>query len=269
LEERIMLRVLLWAALVLVPGPALWALDDPATPSQAYAALVKEVQAAQSKLAQEYQTAKEEKDKDRILEAYYDLPRQYYDRFLKLAQDHPKDPVAVSALLWVSSNGKSSPKTDAARKPAVELLLKDHLESPRLAALAQGLSTSTAPEAEAQLRTILEKSPHREAQGQAALGLATYFKSEFERLGQAGKPGREKFAKEAEKALKTVAEKYGDVKRGSETLGAAAKAMEFDLKNLAVGNVAMDIEAEDIDGKTFKLSDYRGKVVVLDFWGHW
>jgi hypothetical protein len=25
----------------------------------------------------------------------------------------------------------------------------------------------------------------------------------------------------------------------------------------------------DIDGNRFKLSDYRGKVVVLDFWGHW
>ena len=24
-----------------------------------------------------------------------------------------------------------------------------------------------------------------------------------------------------------------------------------------------------LDGRHFKLSDYRGKVVVLDFWGHW
>jgi hypothetical protein len=36
-----------------------------------------------------------------------------------------------------------------------------------------------------------------------------------------------------------------------------------------VGEVAQDISAEDLDGVTFKLSDYRGKVVVLDFWGHW
>ena len=36
-----------------------------------------------------------------------------------------------------------------------------------------------------------------------------------------------------------------------------------------IGNLAMEIEGEDIDGQTFKLSDYRGKVVVLDFWGHW
>ena len=32
---------------------------------------------------------------------------------------------------------------------------------------------------------------------------------------------------------------------------------------------APEIEGVDIDGKKFKLSDYRGKVVVLDFWGNW
>ena len=26
---------------------------------------------------------------------------------------------------------------------------------------------------------------------------------------------------------------------------------------------------EDLAGVEFKLSDYRGKVVFLDFWGHW
>ena len=35
------------------------------------------------------------------------------------------------------------------------------------------------------------------------------------------------------------------------------------------GQEAPEIEGEDIDGKKFKLSEYRGKVVVLDFWGHW
>ena len=38
---------------------------------------------------------------------------------------------------------------------------------------------------------------------------------------------------------------------------------------ILVGKPAPEIEAEDIDGNKFKLSDYRGKVVMLDFWGHW
>jgi hypothetical protein len=37
----------------------------------------------------------------------------------------------------------------------------------------------------------------------------------------------------------------------------------------AVGRLAPEIEGQDLDGVRFKLSDYRGKVVVLDFWGNW
>jgi hypothetical protein len=36
-----------------------------------------------------------------------------------------------------------------------------------------------------------------------------------------------------------------------------------------VGQPAPEIAAEDVDGVQFKLSDYRGKVVMLDFWGNW
>jgi hypothetical protein len=36
-----------------------------------------------------------------------------------------------------------------------------------------------------------------------------------------------------------------------------------------VGQAAPEIAGKDIDGVGFKLSDYRGKVVVLDFWGNW
>lgn len=38
---------------------------------------------------------------------------------------------------------------------------------------------------------------------------------------------------------------------------------------LVVGGEPMDFEAETVDGQSFKLSDYRGKVVLLDFWGFW
>jgi hypothetical protein len=36
-----------------------------------------------------------------------------------------------------------------------------------------------------------------------------------------------------------------------------------------VGSLAPEIEGVDIDGVKFKLSDYRGEVIVLDFWGDW
>jgi cytochrome oxidase Cu insertion factor (SCO1/SenC/PrrC family) len=36
-----------------------------------------------------------------------------------------------------------------------------------------------------------------------------------------------------------------------------------------VGKPAPEIKGQDINGRKFKLSDYRGKVVVLAFWAHW
>ena len=38
---------------------------------------------------------------------------------------------------------------------------------------------------------------------------------------------------------------------------------------LAVGRAAPEIIGKDLDGKPMKLSDFRGKIVMLDFWGDW
>lgn len=43
----------------------------------------------------------------------------------------------------------------------------------------------------------------------------------------------------------------------------------FEAENLSVGKPAPDFQATDENGASFKLSDYKGKVVVLDFWGFW
>lgn len=40
------------------------------------------------------------------------------------------------------------------------------------------------------------------------------------------------------------------------------------LEGVSVGTVAPEIAGEDLDGVRFRLSDYRGRVVLLDFWNH-
>jgi len=37
----------------------------------------------------------------------------------------------------------------------------------------------------------------------------------------------------------------------------------------SVGALAPEIAGNDLDGVAFRLSEYRGKVVLLDFWGNW
>src|SRR5262245_24296866 len=71
----------------------------------------------------------------------------------------------------------------------------------------------------------------------------------------------------------TPSKKTEPVVANNTTTGGASKAPigppAGATVGLKVGNVAPAIDGEDIDGHKFKLSDYRGKVVVLDFWGNW
>ena len=51
--------------------------------------------------------------------------------------------------------------------------------------------------------------------------------------------------------------------------GTLARAMFITAAELEVGQPAPDFFGETIDGFGFNLSDYRGKVVLLDFYGFW
>src|SRR6185503_2853496 len=50
------------------------------------------------------------------------------------------------------------------------------------------------------------------------------------------------------------------------TLGKLAARELFEMRFLQPGKVAPDIVGEDIDGRPMKMSDFRGKVIMLDFW---
>ncbi len=60
-------------------------------------------------------------------------------------------------------------------------------------------------------------------------------------------------------------QKKGNQKKGGQSRAGSSQT----TVGLQVGNEAPDIIGKDLDGVGFKLSDYRGKVVVLDFWGDW
>src|SRR5207342_1906767 len=48
-----------------------------------------------------------------------------------------------------------------------------------------------------------------------------------------------------------------------------ARVNLFEVTRLSIGKVAPEIDGNGIDGKSLKLSDYRGRVVVLSFWASW
>src|SRR5205814_8525950 len=75
---------------------------------------------------------------------------------------------------------------------------------------------------------------------------------------------------EARAMLEKIVAEYKGAKssRGSDYSELADAAL-FEMDHLQIGKVAPDSESTEENGQKFKLSDYRGKVVVVDFWGHW
>ena len=52
-------------------------------------------------------------------------------------------------------------------------------------------------------------------------------------------------------------------------LSLRARGPEFKETRLQIGMKAPEIVGTSVRGNDMKLSDYEGKVVVLDFWGNW
>jgi len=76
--------------------------------------------------------------------------------------------------------------------------------------------------------------------------------------------------KEVETVFEQAAENYADVKvLYGGTVGEKAKSELYEIRNLAIGKPALEIEGDDQDGRPLKLSDYRGKVVLLYFWSEY
>lgn len=81
----------------------------------------------------------------------------------------------------------------------------------------------------------------------------------------------EQLQSESIRCFELVASDYPDVRsaRSDEKLSVRARREIFELEQLAIGVAAPDIVGADIDGKQMRLSDDRGKVVLLVFWASW
>jgi hypothetical protein len=150
---------------------------------------------------------------------------------------------------------------------AVEALLRDHLASERVATLGGMIAGASRAIGEEKtvlyLRQVAEKAPHGALQGGALFALA-------QKLSDAEPAAGSAEEKELGALLEKLERDFAEVKdpRGS-SYGALAGAMIYERKHLQIGMAAPEIEAADLNGVSFKLSDYRGKVVLLDFWGNW
>lgn len=220
---------------------------------------------------------------------------EYIEQWKRLAKEHPGTPTAASAYAWLCIYG-SDVKEEAMKK-----MFGEYINSRKLKDVCLSLSIPSIPSkaVEERLELAIQLSPHSEVQGTAKLSLAQnlmYVREMCKYAKHAGKGSADKindfygpelgskirdYLKDFDSAaaqsraiqlLESVVANHAEHKierLNFESLGKIAKRQLFELKQLAMGQVAPEIVGKDLDGLKFKLSDYRGKVVLLSFWGDW
>ncbi|MBL8822774.1 MAG: hypothetical protein JNJ77_09325 [Planctomycetia bacterium] len=188
---------------------------------------------------------------------------------LALARENPKDDVGLEALVYaVSKNGGNKAVQDEARRLIIQL----HLKNPKIEEALPNVARRDRDYDEALLKSVLAQNPSRSVKGTVSFLLAKSLKAQSESV-KIRDADIETKMKQAIAAFEKVAAEYSEVTlKGMGMSGNAAVLAnrEIDLiKNSAIGKVVQEISGEDLDGVPFKISDYRGKVILLDFWGHW
>jgi hypothetical protein len=278
-HARAMILVLLLPAVLLAddkPKPQ-------ATPAERLEAIKKEEKDAEAALRElvfenPRKTPEEEKKLQPLGEKYLAGQANRIDAAIEIAKADPKSEVGLAALEWVLTLRRSYSLPAGAT--AIDLVLAHHTKNPKVGTIIAWVEEfrfackgEDAAKAATLIETIAEKNPSKTARGQAFAAIAIEAHLKLAQAQYKNSPDCDKLAADAERAYQVVAKDYADCPRliGSidKTLGEWALRNLFSLRHLRVGKVAPDIEGEDLDGVKFKLSDYRGKVVVLDFWGDW
>jgi peroxiredoxin len=226
-------------------------------------------------------------------------------RLIEFASADPRDPKAVDALERVVQVSASVSRTDKQIRPLVnqtlELLMRDHFDDERMGRICCEVSIGMLPEREKFIRDVLDRSTNMNIKGSACLALADYQREKMQMSEIVSKSGdvaiknikkanyfdpadikefREKtpesLRSEVESLYERVIQEFPKIRydRGPRdgvpvTLGEVAERRLFSLRKLTIGKEAPEIVGEDTEGKPMKLSDYRGKVVVLTFWATW
>lgn len=250
-----------------------------------------------SELQREYASAKNESERDaNLLKTIQEAERILAPAVKKIMasmRPHAADPEAAEILAWVVKNATST--TDG--NEAVEMLKKHHLLHKETVEISHRYKRTPLKWNEALLRAQLASPDLTRAQRPLLLyALAELKRTQSQlpdKLSEAS-PAELLFWRsvygsdlvvdarkidvagaeaEAIKLYSELAEKFGSQKQlrelNARTYAENARTAIFETKNLGVGKTAPEIEGVDTNGVPLKLSDFRGKVVLLSFWGTW
>ncbi len=210
-------------------------------------------------------------------------------RALPILLPHAAEKQAVDPLAWWLEWNS----LDAEAFAVAKLLITHHITHPRTFEVAERQILGGPSWAEKIYRAVMEADVSRKRKAEATMTLArwladssmflldqtrlaadhpTYKPHPYHAISLEDLKNRNPADLEAEaiRRFKQIMTDYPELKDSRGRLFAdRAKSSLFEIANLRVGKIAPEIDADDLDGKRFKLSDHRGKVVLLVFWASW
>jgi hypothetical protein len=212
-------------------------------------------------------------DSVETMEVYRKVVGEFRSRFEHLAQEYWGTAGALDAQLWLmrylSIEVEDRQARAAALEEMTEKVMARYARSSHLEILAQLVSLYTEEQRVRYFADVQEHSPH--ANVRAAFLYAAARNADFELTYGGDDVDRAAMGDLRRTNLERLVADYGDLPLRNTTYGVAAEAMlsAYDPADLEIGKPAPEIVGTNVDGEEMRLSDFRGKVVVLDFWGDW
>ncbi len=241
------------------------------SPEQELAALQQLFDQARYVYQYQMEGARTQAERQRALAVKPDL-QAYSEKCLQWAQKRRDSSTSMEALVRVLETCRTDevgPEATGICKKAAQLLEQDHLQKPEFGGVCLRFSRTAVPEGDNLLKEAMKRHPQRDVRGLAGLTVAINL-ARAGNLARETDPGRgEEMMRQAEQELERLVKEYATVQVGRFSMAEYARYQLDEIRYLSVGSLARDIVGEDLKGQPLRLSDFRGKVVVLDFWGDW
>jgi len=198
-------------------------------------------------------------------------------RFMRLAEENPLDFYGFDALTFFVVNCDLH-RPEFAK--AMKLLSRHHARGGRISYLLPGLVSpryfgTLSKEIVGLLHDVLENNPDQQIRAEACFGLAQFLANRAVIASQIRRPEGDRLARrmgrlwgEDHVANLRAADPEALAKESSLLFkrGHELFRQHWELF-MTFGKKAPDVTGEDIDGRPMSLSDHRGKVIMLNFWG--
>lgn len=193
-------------------------------------------------------------------------------RYEALAKDYWGTEAGLDASIWLmrtAARAEGRANREAVVAEYTDAILAEYAGSPNLDKLAlEAGSLFSVDQMDRYFGRLREESPHPGVRA-ASIYYPAQRKMLRSRVRRSEENGDDGEGLRAD--LQLLVDEYGDLPLGTSTYGVMADAHlnAHSEEELAIGQPAPEIVGVNVDGEEMRLSQFLGKVVVIDFWGDW